>query len=220
MKRTQKILFAVVTIAAIVVVLVGCASQKKGPSGFLGEYPLFEAGKEGVDKRYLKKGVDFGKYNKIMMDEVVFYFKNDADYKGIQPSEIQELSEEFYQAFLKELGDAYPLTKSPGPDVMRVRVAITDLEPSSPVGGTMSTVIPVGLAASLVKKGTTGEYLGVGSATMEAEFLDSESNERIGAVIDKDPGGKLDVGKLAPARSAFKFWAERLRAFMDETHGK
>ena len=85
--------------------------------------------------------------------------------------------------------------------------------------GTASTILPVGLAVSLLKKGTTGGYTGIGSATMEAEFLDSVSNERIGAAIDKAPGGKLDVGKLTPAKEAFEFWAKRLRAFLDEMHG-
>jgi hypothetical protein len=201
-------------------VMAGCATQKASYSGFLKEYPTFEPGKEGVDERYVKKGFDFSKYNKVMMDEVVFYFKSDADYKGIQPSEINDLNEEFNNAFIDVLSDSYPLTDTPGPDVMRIRVAITDLEPSSPVAGTMSTVIPVGLAFSLIKKGTTGEYAGIGSASMEAEFLDSMSNDRIAAVIDRVLGGKFDVGKLSAAKSAFKFWAKRLKDFLDEAHGK
>ena len=206
-------------ITLIMITLIGCASApQKETSGFLGDYPVFEAGKEGVDKRYLKPGVDFGQYNKVMLDEVVFYFKTDAEYKGIKPSEIKELSDEFHKAFVEEMGDAYPLVKDPGPDVVRVRVAITDLEPSNPVSGTMSTVIPIGLGVSLIKKGATGEYLGIGSATMEGEFLDSVSDKRIAAVIDKNPGGKLDVGELSPAKSAFKFWAKRLRVFLDEAH--
>lgn len=207
----------VLTIAAMVGGLMGCATQQKeGPSGFLADYPEFEPGKEGVDKRYLKEGVDFRKYNKIMMDEVVFFFKNDADYKGIQPSEIKELGEEFHKAFVETLRDI--LTDTPGPDVVRMRLAVTNLDPSSSVGGTMSTVIPVGLAVSLIKKGATGEYTGIGSASMEVEFLDSISNERIAAAIDKAPGGKFDLGKLSAAKSAFEFWAKRLRTFMDELH--
>jgi hypothetical protein len=195
---------------------MGCATQQKkeGPSGFLQDYPSFEKGPEGVDKRYMKTGVDFKKYTKVMMDEVVFFFKNDADYKGIKPSEINELSDEFHKTFVDTLGDL--LTDAAGPDVVRMRLAVTDLEPSSPVSGTMSTIVPVGLAYSLVKKGTTGEYAGIGSASMEAEFLDSVSNERVAAAIDTAPGGKFDVGKLSPAKSAFEFWAKRLQTFLNE----
>jgi glutamate dehydrogenase/leucine dehydrogenase len=113
------------------------------------------------------------------------------------PEEINELSQEFHKAFVEVLGDR--LTDTPGPDVVRMRLAVTDLETSSPVSGTMTTVVPVGLAVNLVKRGTTGEYIGVGSASMEAEFLDSVSNERIAVAVDTAPGGKFDLGKLSAA---------------------
>jgi hypothetical protein len=214
MKCFYKILTAFSITAFLVGTMVGCATQNARYSGFLQEYPSFEKGLKGIDKRYIKEGVDFSQYDKIMMDEVVFFFNERIDYKGIHPNEINELSEEFHKAFVEILGDR--LTDTPGPDVIRMRLAVTDLETSSPVTGTMSTVIPVGLAVNLVKKGTTGEYIGIGSASMEAEFLDSISNERIAAVVDEAPGGKFDLGKLSAAKSAFMFWAERLKAFMDE----
>ena len=219
MKRTR-FLFGALAIVALSAFVSGCATQQNaktdsGYSGFLEKYPAFEEGVDGMDRRYLKKGVDFGKYDKVMMDEVIFFFKHDAEYNGIKPSEIQELGEQFHKTFVEVLGDR--LTAEPGPDVMRLRLAVTDLEPSNPVTGAATTVVPVGLAVSLVKKGVTGSYTGIGSASMEAEFLDSATNEPIAVAIDKAPGGKLDVGKLSPAKAAFEFWAKRLRAFMDET---
>jgi hypothetical protein len=218
-RRTKmKYRYQILTFLAIVVIfmsLTGCATQQKqNYSGFLQDYPPFEKGLKGVDKRYMKEGVDFGKYQKIMMDEVVFFFNQDTEYKGIHPEEIKELSEEFHKAFFEVLGDR--LTDTPGPNVARMRLAVTDLETSSPVKGTMTTVTPVGLAANVLKKGATGEYIGIGSAAMEAEFLDSISNERIAVVVDDAPGGKFDLGKFSAAKSAFKFWAERLRVFIDE----
>lgn len=194
---------------------MGCVSsqpKKLSTSGFLGTYPTFEKGADHVDLRYLKKGVDFTKYNKVMMDEVVFFFNTDSDYKGIHPSQIQELTEAFHKTFIETFGTM--LTDKPGPDVIRMRLAVTDIDPSNPASGTISTVVPVGLAVSLIKKGATGEYIGIGSATAEVEFLDSITNERVAAAIDKAPGGKLDVGKTSPVKSAFKYWSKRLYAFM------
>ena len=154
-----------------------------------------------------------------MLDQVIFYFKKDSDYKGIHPDEIQELSQAFNKAFVDVLKDAYPLTDTPAQDVMRVRIAITDLKASKPGVGTVTTIVPVGLVVNLVKKGAGGDYIGIGSASMEAELLDSVSNERIGAAIDEKPGGKLDLGKLSPAKDAFEFWAKRLKAVLDDAHG-
>ena len=221
MRNTGRLL-AVLVMIALVGVFMGCSSmqmKKSVPeseySGFLKDYPPMQKGAEGIDERWLKPGVDFGKYDMIMMDEVVFFFHQDADYKGIKPSEIQELGEDFHKAFIQEMGDL--MTSDPGPNVIRMRPAITDIVPSKPVAGSLTTVVPVGLAVSLVKKGVTGSYTGIGSATMEVEFLDSTTNERVAVGIDKAPGGKFDVGKYSAAKDAFKFWAERLHTFMQQS---
>ena len=209
------------TIVSVIMLgmLFGCvSSQTQGVSGFLGEYPTFEKGPEGVEQRYLKDSVDFSKYTKIMMDEVIFYFDTQSDYNGIHPSEIQELSKKFHSIFVKALGDK--LTDSPGPEVARMRLAVTDIEPSNPLTSTITTVTPMGIAVNLIKKGSGGEYTGVGSASVEVEILDSLTNERIAAGIDKAPGGKLDMGKLSPAESAFAYWAERISVFMNDVKNK
>ena len=41
--------------------------------------------------RWLKPGVDFAKYNKIMLETVIFYFADDSEYKGIDPVAMKEL---------------------------------------------------------------------------------------------------------------------------------
>lgn len=214
MKLKAKMM-AVLVISFVVGALIGCASPKKQSySGFLKDYPSFQSGQKGIDKRYLKQGVDFSQYDKILMEEVVFFLNDDADYKGIHPDDIKKLSDEFHKIFAEEMGDL--LTDQPGPRVSRMRMAVTKLQPSKPVSGTMSTVVPVGLALSIVKKGATGNYIGIGSASMEVEFLDSITNERIAAAVDRAPGGKFDIGKLSAAKSAFKLWAKRLHTFMNE----
>jgi hypothetical protein len=59
---------------------------------------------------------------------------------------------------------------------------------------------------------------------MEAEFLDSQTNERLGAAIDTKAGEKYKVvkgmDKWGHAKDAFNFWAKRLRIWLDEVHGR
>jgi len=68
-------------------------------SGFLGNpsaYDLLKPGPEGgIKLRWLKPGVDFKKYNRFMVDSVVFFLADKADYKGIDPQEMKELADEF-----------------------------------------------------------------------------------------------------------------------------
>jgi hypothetical protein len=214
-----------VIIVVCIILSVGVAQAKLEPkeySGFLVDYSQLKKGPEdGVAKVYKKEGVDFKQYNKIMLDHVVFYLKDDAKNKGIDPVELAELSEKFHKSVIDTLGSAYPLVDKPGPDVMRVRVAITDLELPNRTLNAITTILPVGLIVSTVKKGTTGKGTAVGEISMEFEFLDSETNQRLAAGVDRRAGGKIDsMSKLGTAEDAFKFWAQRLRTRLDEIHGK
>jgi hypothetical protein len=70
-------------------------------SGFLVDYSQLKPGpKDGADEVYLKDGGDFSKYNKIMVDHVIFYLKDEADNKGINANEMKELADEFHKAMV------------------------------------------------------------------------------------------------------------------------
>jgi hypothetical protein len=205
-----------------VLILSGCAAKTTKRSGFLDPYPKMLAGPEdGVDMRYLAPGVDFARYDKIMLDHVLFYPTEESALQGLEADKLKELADTFHQAVAEELQGAYPMVSETGPDVLRLRVAITDVEFAKPGLNTISTVIPVGLAVSLIKKGVTGEHTAVGSASMEMEALDSLTNQRIAAAADYHAGGKFSgYTKTGSAEAAFEFWAKRLRTFLDEAHGK
>lgn len=214
---------AVSVVAATVLLAwmgAGAFAAEKKFSGFLQNYSELKKGPEGgVQLRYVKTGTEFGKYKKIMLDSVVFFLADDAEYKGISAEDMKELSDTFNKAAVDALGKAYPLVGEPGPDVMRVRVAVTKLKPSKPGSAAMTTVMPVGLALSFLKKGATGEFAGVGSTGIEAELLDSLTNERIGAAVDYKPGGKMSgFAKWSASKEAFEFWSGRLKTFLDEVH--
>lgn len=102
-------------VGVALMIVTGCAAKKSTYSGFLGNYPIFKPGpKDGADLIYLKKHVDFRAYNKVMMDHVVFYFKKDADYKGIHSDELKELTNAFHLSVANVLKGAYPLASKPG----------------------------------------------------------------------------------------------------------
>lgn len=215
------------TAEGLVIVLAGCllagcaAAPQATHSGFLRDYPPFQPGpSDGVDLVYTKPGVDLSNYRRIMVDEVRFYLKKDAAYQGIQADELTELTESFHHAVFENLGSAYPVVAEPGADVLRIRLAITDIEPSKPAMTGVTAVMPVGLAISTVKRGVTGSHTGVGGASMEAEFLDSMTNEQLVAGIDTFNGSKISgFTKLGATKEAFEFWAKRLRTILDKVHG-
>ncbi len=206
--------------------LAGCATTmptaSEVPSGFLKTYPPFQPGPaDGVDKLYTKPGMDLSKYRRVMVDEAKFFLKKGSADQGIQASELKELADTFHKSVFESLGNAYPLVSEPGPDVLRIRLAITDIETSNPAMSGITTVLPVGLAVSVAKKAATGSYTGVGGASMEVEFLDSVTGERQAAAIDTFNGSKMSgFSKLGATKEAFAFWAKRLRVTLDKAHGK
>lgn len=204
----------------------GCASSKPHYSGFLDPYPEFQPGpKGGVDLIYLKDGLDFKKYNKVMLDNIIFFTDPGAQFKGVEADELKKLEISFHSALKNEMEKEYPYVSYPivneaGPDVMKLRVAVTTLNPGRPVVcGAAMAVLPISLTVGEVKEAVTGKNIGTGTASIEAEMLDSMTNERIAAVIDTFNGSKDScVEKEGLAHEAFGFWAARLRVFMDGIH--
>jgi hypothetical protein len=170
--------------------------------------------------RWLKPGVDFGKYNKIMLDSVIFYFAKDSENKGIDAQDMKELADGCNQQLVNVLKGTYPIVAQPGPDVLRVRFAITDLKQSRPVLSAVSSVVPVGLGISIIKKGTTGSWAGSGATSAELMAMDSMTNDVIAVAQDHKSAGFTErFSKWGSTEDAFKFWAERLKGFIDKAHG-
>lgn len=209
---------AIALIVGLAFLAPSAPAEEPKHSGFLGDYyKSLQPGPEGGAKeRWLKPGVDFRKYNKFMVHSVIFFFADDSDYKGIDPVELKELSDSFNKAILAAFKDKYPLVAEPGPDVARVRFAITGVKQSRPVLSGVTSIVPVGLAVSTIKKGTTGSWTGSGATSGEVMVLDAMSNDVIAvAVDDRTAGFSERFSKWGSAEEAFRFWAERLVSFID-----
>ncbi len=221
MNKAGRILLAAV-IGIALIAPAGFAAERKY-SGFLGDnYKLLQPGPEGGAKmRYLKPGVDFSKYKRLMVDSVIFYLAEDSEFKGIDPQEMKELADSFNKELVAALKDKYQLVAEPGPDVARIRFAITGIKQSSPARSGISTILPIGLGISVVKKGTTGSWTGSGATSTEVMVLDSTTNEVIAAAVDERTAGFSErFSKWGSAQEAFAFCAGRLRAFLDNVHSR
>ncbi|MBN1142584.1 MAG: DUF3313 domain-containing protein [Deltaproteobacteria bacterium] len=210
--------------------LAGCATMDSAKSGsaspaearFLGDYynKMVPGPVGGAKMRWIKPGVEFGKYNKVMVDSVVFFFDDGSEYKGIDPQELKELADSFNRQIVTALQGKYPVVAEPGADVVRLRYAITDLKQSRPVVSGVSSVVPVGLGISILKKGATGSWSGSGATGAEMMALDSLTNEVIAVAKDEKTAGFTGrFTKWGSSEEAFKFWGERAKLFLDQAHG-
>lgn len=220
MKFEQSIVVKIFIMLVFTSTLISCASVQK-QSGFLGEYYTdLQPGPKGGE-RWLKPGVDFAKYDKLMLDSIVYFFADDSEYKGIDPAVLLELSKQFEQEIIDAYKDSYPIVSEPGPGVARLKIALTGLKQSSPITSGITTALPIGLAISAVKKGATGSWTGSGATSAEMIVIDSVSNEVIAVAQDEQHAGFTErFSAYGSAGEAFKFWAKRLREFTDQAHGK
>ena len=222
MKKALRITMAVMMGLALAASAV--SAQDIPYSGFFGNpsvYDLLKPGPEGGAKlRWLKEGVEPKKYSRFMVDSVIFYLADKADYKGIDAQEMKELCDQFNKALMAAFKDKWPIVAEPGPEVSRIRIAITNIHPSKPGVSAVTSIIPVGLGVSLVKKGATGGWSGSGDTCVEMMALDSTTNEIIALVVDQQKAAfEQRFSKWGSANDAFKLWSEKIVEFIDRYQG-
>lgn len=167
---------------------------------------------EGTNRaglRYMAPGVNWGQYTKVLISPVAFYASPQST---VSASDQQELTNYLYQALVKAVGAKFPLADKPGPGVMRVQVALTDVQGATPVLRTISMVVPQARVLATLKYLATGTYAFVGGAEAEALVEDSVTGKVLSAAMDKRVGG----GSIATAaqwsqgdaENAMDKWAE------------
>lgn len=203
-------------------VVAGCSPsgmKSVERTGFLTNYDMLQPG-GGEDRAalvYIKPGFDFKPYNKLMFERIVLLLADSAETRAIDPTVLKEMTDYYQQALFNAVKDGYEIVDLPGPGVMRVRVAITELKPAKPVANTLSTIIPVGIVVAGAAKVASDENLGTGEAGSEIELLDAQSGVRLAAAMDRRQGGKQAFGgKWDDTKEAFDTWAKRFRQRLDE----
>ena len=232
MQTSARKTMAIILTFALAGLVVSCAStgtqtekvaDTQDTKGFLhGYYDNLQSGPEGGAKmRWLKPGVDFAKYDKIMLDSVIFYFADDSESKQIDAQDMKELADACNQKMVDVLKDDYPIVAEPGPDVIRLRFAITDLKQSRPGLSAVTSVVPIGLGISILKKGAAGSWTGSGATSAEFMALESTTNDVVAVAQDDRTAGFTErFTKWGSTEEAFEFWAQRVKLYLDNVHGK
>lgn len=223
MKTMARIIMAVA--AGLFFTTFAQAAQDIPFSGFLGNQAIYgqlqPGPKGGAKLRWIRQGVDTGKYKRYMVDSVVFFLAENADYKGIDPQEMKELCDLFNKEIAAAFQGKHEIVSQPGPDVARLSIAITNIRPSRPGLSAVTTIVPVGLGVSLLKKGATGGWSGSGETCVEVMVLDSTTNEILILAVDQQRAEFEDrFTKWGSAGDAFKYWSARMTEFIDNMKKK
>lgn len=190
-------------------------------TGFLSDYSRLTA-VSGIDGtfRYIDNSANLRPYNKVMIDPVQIFLSPNPEYKGLQPDALQRMAETFRTAFAGALLSGYQVVQTPGPDVIRLRLAITGVQAVKPDRG-VTDFIPI-KAVFNVARSAAGAAPQVAEMSAEMELLDP-SGKVVGAAVssrksDKTvaQGERITWKELDPIAGA---WAKNLRTHLDYARG-
>jgi hypothetical protein len=120
----------------------------------------------------------------------------------------------FYTAMSNSLSMDYEIVDHSGPGVLVVHAALTEAKKSRPVSNLVSSILPFGIAASLVKRVIFGTGLSVGECQVEAEFMDGRTGKILAEAVDRRAGTKAlrtkFDGSFGDVKLCMDYWSKRL----------
>lgn len=161
---------------------------------------------ENKDKLWWEKsGFNWHNYQRILLDPISIVGDAAANEALKDNEELSSLITYYHDTLVEKLGPEYQVVNNPGPDVLRIRVAIADIDTSSPILNAVTT------AALFVP-------LDMGGASIEVEFLESQTGELLAAMAERKMGTPLQLmssfSELGHVKNAIEQWAEELKLAM------
>ena len=195
----KKICLLILIAIGVMTGLAGCESSSP-PSqmpvtGFLSDYSGLEQISD-TSYRYINPKYDLGNYTRFIVDPVEIVFNEQAKAKVKSWDEKEKLRAYMHKTFVSTLEPRYAaVAQQPGPKTARIRIALTNVQRSTPIK--------------------------LGSASMEAELLDSQTNEQIAAIIESQEKGSPfgEYYDWENAKAIMDDWAKRLYNRLEEAHG-
>ena len=112
--------------------LLGACAANAADEGFLSDYSKLQPVKgDENEKTWAVADAETRalKYKSVMIDQPEIFISPDSKYKGAKPDDLKTLADELRNAFRTEIeaSGKYAVVEAPGPDVLYMRVAISDL---------------------------------------------------------------------------------------------
>jgi hypothetical protein len=219
----------------LVVTVAGCKSGPSGSSkatapsgahamhggGFLGDYSqLKPTDREGV-MIYIDRSRDFRSFTKIMFDPVQVYAVPDPEQTTVPADVVARMSNNFHASFRKALAPKYQIVTTAGPDVLRVRTAITGIQTVKP-DLKVTDFIPVKAIINLGRE-AAGAGNRVAEMTAEIEVLDPNGHRVAAATATRKGAKMLHQGEdvtWTQLSAISDYWALGFRQRLDELRGE
>jgi len=196
--------FGRVLVLLVALGALGCTAHRRPTptdmSGFLDDYALLRPGGPGeVRLVYRNPAADWHRYHSVMLEPIAIWRSGRKSLDPVPEDDLLRLAHDFEQAVRARLGRSFRLVDRPGPDVLRIRLAITHARATDAVLDVCT--VPCG-----------EEVPPTGSGPLDAEtrrLLDAAVIE--GEMVDAETGTLLAQGVDGPRRAdapPLETWAD------------
>ncbi len=175
-----------------VLILSGCATDEPTPSGFMNPQGMTIRGDLPFEMAWIKPGVDWQKYKKVVILSVDTKHLLDSDAwqelgrNGEIQKDINKLAlytrSAFERAFITDPQKRFKLTYSllPNPDTLKVEMALTELTPNKVLLKAAGFIPLYGLAVTAVSQ-TNPSYVSI-----EIRLKDARTGEILAKFADRE----------------------------------
>ncbi len=178
-------------LVAVCLLVCGCSKPEPPKTvGFLSDYSHLRP-ETKTRSRYLPPGKRLVQYSQFIVDRVVVYPGQETKAEVRHDTQMEELAQYLHDTMVKTIETRYRVTTTPGPGTARLRAALTQVKTSEPFSP--------------------------GNMAIEAELLDSQTEEQLFAIreIQRVRIGS-GAGSSADARRVMDDWARRFVATLEE----
>jgi hypothetical protein len=184
--------------------------------GFLTDYSRLQAIPGGGGMLcWRSSGTNWKQYDKVMFERIQVFLKP-GSMQPVDPTDLKMLIDYFHSDLVKAIQPEAQIVNAPGPGVLRVRFALTDLVPTNAVLSLAGTAAPYGFVAEIGAGAATGKPAGstpyLGQTGMEVQFRDGASGQLVAECADREIGLKYAADMNAGAAGAAENW---VNGYMD-----
>lgn len=180
-------------------------------SGFIENYPDLKPDPQNPGAMLWENpGLDRSAYRAVMIETIDIFIHPQSEYKGIDANDMKAISDTLYKELVDVLEPEIPVVSKPGPGVIVLRLAITNVYLKKKKRGLLGWT-PVGLIVTGMQN-LAGKRVSLVDATLEAESFDGQSEERLAVVVDTQadlPGKEGEKPSWDQIAKTLRSYAER-----------
>jgi hypothetical protein len=195
-------------------------AQDFGHSDFLSDYSqLTKSSDEHMDYTYLAPDAEnkMAGYSAVMIDQPEIFIAPNSKYKGMKPDDMKDLADAFRSGMAQALAETYMIVDRPGANVLYLRFALSNVQLKKKKKRLLGYT-PAGLIAGAAKSALTSDVtkkIDLKGLTVEMEVLDSNSGERLAALLEVRSGSKEQPISWADLNELIGVYSQRVRCRLD-----